>query len=445
MTDNSRTPRRNILFLQGIATTFFARFALGLVRRGHSVHGINFNGGDRVFFPLPGAVDYRGDLAAWPAFLEARLTDWEITDIILFGDCRPLHQAAIRVALVRQLLVHVFEEGYLRPNWITHELGGANANSALRRDTAWFREEALKLPPWDGGVPVRSSFLRRAGENVLYNLASAALQWRYPHYRTHRPWPFYVEYASGLRRIARIPLAKRQLAEGLRKIAARLGPYFVFPLQLDSDYQIRQHSSSGRMAPAIAAVIGSFAAHAPADALLVVKEHPLDDGITNWRALTHQIAQRAGIEDRVVYLKGSDLEWLLCGSAGVVTINSTVGYLALSFGLPVKALGSAIYDLPDLTFQGILDAFWRNAPPPNPETFAAFRRVVANRTQVNGGFYSASGLRLAVSGAIERFERSLPRRVLATAAIAAAPVMPDILDRPVRGTIESPMTPTGLV
>jgi capsular polysaccharide export protein len=429
MTDES-CMRRNILFLQGIPTTFFARLALALVRRGHAVHGINFNGGDRIFFPLPGAVDYRGDLAGWAAFLEARLMEWKITDIVLFGDCRPLHRAAIRVALLRQLLVHVFEEGYLRPNWITHELGGANANSGLRRDTDWFRDEALKVPPWDGGVPVRGSFFRRAAEHVLYNLSSVALQWRYPHYRTHRPWPFYVEYASWLRRFARAPLAMRQCAEGLRKIAASSGPYFVFPLQLDSDYQVRQHSSAGHMAPAVETVIGSFATYAPVDALLIIKEHPLDDAITNWRSVTHEIARRAGIEDRVVYLKGNNLEALLRGSAGVVTINSTVGYLALSFGLPVKALGSAIYDLPEITFQGILDAFWRSASPPNPETFDAFRRVVANRTQVNGGFYSASAVRLAVSGTVERIERLSPKCVPETAPSEAPSAIADILDRP---------------
>jgi len=54
-------------------------------------------------------------------FLEAKLSEWEITDIILFGDCRPVHAAAIAIAKRHQIPHYVFEEGYLRPNWITLE------------------------------------------------------------------------------------------------------------------------------------------------------------------------------------------------------------------------------------------------------------------------------------------------------------------------------------
>ncbi len=67
------------------------------------------------FWRLPGAVDYRGDLADWPAFLSERLDEWSVTDIVLFGDCRPLHRAAINIAARRRIRAHVFEEGYLRP------------------------------------------------------------------------------------------------------------------------------------------------------------------------------------------------------------------------------------------------------------------------------------------------------------------------------------------
>jgi capsular polysaccharide export protein len=125
---------RSFLFLQGLASRFFERLGAALAERGHPVRRINFNGGDRVFWRLPGAVDYRGNLHDWPSFLDRLLVEYQVTDIILFGDCRPLHRLAIPLARARSVRVHVVEEGYLRPGWISFEEGGVNANSPLPRD-----------------------------------------------------------------------------------------------------------------------------------------------------------------------------------------------------------------------------------------------------------------------------------------------------------------------
>ena len=43
-----------------MATRFFERLGQALFERGHAVHRVNFNGGDRAFWRLPGAVDFRG-------------------------------------------------------------------------------------------------------------------------------------------------------------------------------------------------------------------------------------------------------------------------------------------------------------------------------------------------------------------------------------------------
>jgi capsular polysaccharide export protein len=407
--ENAPAPR-NFLFLQGMATRFFARLGAALADRGHAVHRVNFNGGDRLFWPLSGAVDYTGDLKGWPDFLERLLSGRQVTDIILFGDCRPLHREAIRVAILRGILVHVFEEGYLRPNWITLEPGGVNGHSSLPRDPAWFRAAAADLPPWDGGLEVRGSFFRRATEDVAYNVATVLLEWRYPNYCTHRPWHPFVEYAGWLRRFATRPLAKRRSALSEAVLQAGARPHYLFPLQLDCDSQIRQHSPFGRLQPALETVIASFARHAPPDSLLVVKEHPLDNGIRNWRRQSLRLADEAGVGHRLVYLERGDLVATLQGSLGVVTVNSTVGFLALSFGIPLIALGEAIYDMPRLTFQDGLDRFWREGAPPDPTTFDDFRRVTAARTQVNGGFFSPLALARAVAGSVERMEAASDAR-----------------------------------
>jgi capsular polysaccharide export protein len=390
------------LFLQGLATGFFPQLAKALLDRGHAVRRINFNGGDRLFWPLAGAVDFSGGLEDWPAFLKARLLEWGVTDVILFGDCRPYHLVAREIAQRLDIDIHVAEEGYLRPNWITFERGGVNGHSSLPRDPDWYRKAALDTPEWTGGVPVSSVFARRAVGDVLYNVASAALSWRFPDYHSHRPWNPFVEYAGWLRKLAQNPIAKARTAAALKAICQSKKPYFVFPLQLNSDSQLKRHSPFGGNEPALQKVIASFAAWAPRDALLVIREHPLDNGLVEWRDKAQSLADASGVGERVYYVGGGDLSELLAQACALVTVNSTVGVIALALGLPVIALGSAIYDMPELTFQDGLDAFWVNAAAPDPVTFDAFRRVVAARTQVNGGFFSKDGLRLGLEGALNR-------------------------------------------
>jgi capsular polysaccharide export protein len=343
--------------------------------------------------------------------------------VILFGDCRPLHVAARRIAHAYGVAVHVVEEGYLRPNWITFERDGVNGHSSLPRDPAWFRTVAQGVPAWSGGTRVASVFARRAAQDIVYNLASAALAWRFPNYRTHRPWSPFVEYAGWAAKLARQPVAQMRSSATLQEVMESRRPYFLFPLQLDSDSQLRRHSPFGGIRRALEQVIVSFGAHAPANALLVVREHPLDNGLQNWRAQTARLARTAGVQDRVFYIESGDLAWSLAGARALVTVNSTVGVIALSLGQPVVALGSAVYDMPDLTFQGGLDNFWREGSPPDQKTFDAFRRVLAARTQLNGGFFSEHGVRLAVNGAVKRLEAfaaaATPSMI---ASVAKAPV-----------------------
>ena len=81
---------------------------------------------------------------------------------------------------------------------------------------------------------------------------------------------------------------------------------------------------------------------------------------------------------------------------GVVTVNSTVGIVALELGRPTATLSDPIYNLPGLTWQGGLDAFWTNGQSPDAQLYSCFRRVVMRATQVNGGFYCNQGIALAV-------------------------------------------------
>lgn len=398
------TGRRCFLFLQGLATHLFVRLGDALAARGHAVHRVNFNAGDRLFWQRPNATDFAGTDGQWPAALQALIDAHGVTDLVMFGDCRPRHVVAVAMAKRLGLRPWIFEEAYLRPGYITLELGGVNAHSPLPRDPARIRAMARGLPPAAPETLSGGSFLRRASDDVRYNIANLLLHHRFPHWRTHRSWNPFHEYAGWLLRGALRPARRSVARRRLQRLQSWTGPAFVLPLQLEGDYQLRLHSPFASLGDAIATIVASFAAHAPADALLAVKGHPLDNGLTDWGAFARRCAGRAGVADRLLWLPELPFGPVLAPAAGVVTVNSTAGLQSLREGKPVITLGKALYDMPGLTFQHGLDRFWTEAAPPDPALVDALRRVLAAHCLIRGGFFSVAGIDEAVGHAVARLE-----------------------------------------
>lgn len=381
----------------------FRHLGRGLVKAGHEVYKVNFNGGDRLYWRLPNGMDFLGTLAEWPETFAQILADKQITNVILFGDCRDHHMIAAKVCREMKIPVHVFEEGYIRPDWVTFERDGVNGHSSLPHDPDWYIQTAAGLPQVEQHPAVASSFRRRAIEGLLYNAADVLTRWHYSNWNNHRPWHPLVEGMGWWRKLRRRKLRDAQAHALLRRLAEHEQPYFLFPLQLDSDAQIRLHSPFAGIAEAMKVVIGSFASHAPEGTRLVLKEHPLDNGVRDWQLIAQDLAARFGVNDRVDYLPSGDIVPVAGHSLGMVTVNSTSGTLGLSMGIPVVVLGNAVYDIPGITSQDGLDSFWRAPPPPDPTTFEAFKRVLIDRCLIPGGFFSHEALRMVVHHAIARF------------------------------------------
>jgi capsular polysaccharide export protein len=401
---------RRFLFLQGPPGPFFRELAVALRCAGCAVDRVNFNGGDQLDWRGP-AITFRGDGAAWTTRIPAILAEHAITDLLLFGDCRPLHRTAIKAAHLHGVAVHVFEEGYIRPDWVTLERGGVNGHSALPRSAGYYCEAALHLPRPHPLPQVPASFGQRARDAIGYYGASALLTRRFPLYRSHRPQGHLAEAAGWLWRAAAHAGARRRSRAVLRALCA---PYFIVPLQLDSDYQLRLHSPFGGMMPAIAAILASFAAHGSTDSLLLFKGHPLDNGLQPWRRRVAGAAAAYRLSERVRFVECGDIAALVAHARGVVTVNSTTGTLALAAGVPVKVLGRAVYDVPGITHQGTLDQFWQAPDRPQWELFDAFRRVVAHHCLLRGGFSSREGRALLIEPAVRRLlapAAELPLRV----------------------------------
>ncbi|MFD1702456.1 capsule biosynthesis protein [Methylopila henanensis] len=406
--DPHTRPDRTFLFLQGLASPFFRRLGRTLARKGYGVERINLNLGDRLFWTLPGAADYRGRFENWRGYLAKFMDERGVTDLVLFGDGRPYHRVAIATAQLRGVNVHVFEEGYIRPDWITMEAGGVNGFSSLPREPEAIRALARSLPEQPRPAPIHGDMRTRTLWDVVYNSANTFFPYLYPSYRRYRPHHPYVEYAGWVARLVRSKAETKRAEAVQASVADGKTPYFLLPLQLDSDYQIRLHSPFSAMNEVVNLVARSFASHAPADAKLIVKLHPLDNGLVNRRRATSVTARKTDLGDRLIFIDGGHMPTLIEGSRGVVVVNSTVGTQALHHLKPVVALGQAIYDMPGLTHQGSLESFWTAPTPPDPELAADFRRVVIARTQLNGGFYSRESVEIAVANVVERLTEIAP-------------------------------------
>lgn len=397
---------RAFLFLQGPSSPFFSRIADGLEAKGHRIHRINLCVGDQLFWRRPGAVNYRGKLSDWPAFIADFLDRHGITDMLLLGEQRDHHKLAIAAAKARNIQVVATDFGYLRPDWIILEKDGISAESRFPRDPATILELGARAPAANLHKVYEDSFWRMALSEMLYHFSSYFLCWLFPHYRSFKVEnPLLAYLGTGWRLL----FSKRRAREAeatLEALNRDATPYFLFPLQMENDYQIRAYSPYPDMETPIAEVIASFAGHAHGATQLLVKVHPWDPGLKDWGRIVGKHAQKHGVADRVHYIDGGSLYAMIRKSRGMVTINSTTGIQALRMDSPLITLGEAIFDVPGLTFQGSLDDFWTQAAPPDPALRDAWINATAAALQIRGVFYNQPGLNDAVKAAVARLHEN---------------------------------------
>lgn len=375
--------------LQGPLGPYFNLLGRQLERQGSDVFRICFNGGDRLFSMGKHISHYRSTVERWPSFIEEYLKENAITRLVVYGDCRIYHRAAIAVAKRMKVGVWVLEEGYLRPDFITLESQGANAFTQLE-----LSEEAINSPlPEDNAeqVKIGSHFTRRAVYASAYYLAKGALRAYFPHYQHHRKGSWYYEASrwlvSGYRRLNNHMFDKK-----IERLLANQWnqKFFIVPLQVASDFQLLDHSPFDSVEAFIEQVICSFARHAAPEHKLLFKHHPIDRGFNNYQQFISERAEQLGVAERVKYCHDIHLPTALRGAIGTVTVNSTVGLSSIHHLLPTLALGLANYNLPGLTAQCSLDTFWRVRPPVDGALVRQFLTYLKHHTQINSSFYKKS-------------------------------------------------------
>jgi capsular polysaccharide export protein len=387
---------RRFLLLQGPHGPFFGQLGKMLTKSGAAVWRVGFNRGDRAFWPDPVSyIPYKGSAADWPPVFSTLIAQLNITDIVLYGDTRPLHAYAVKLAKAAGITVHVFEEGYLRPHWVTYERGGSNGNSRLMGLTLAQMQADLAQSDMDlPDAPARWGDMRQhMFWGALYHWFVMIGFWDYRGYRPHRALTVGQEFLLYCKRLALLPFHRWERMLASFRIKHGGFPYHLVLLQLEHDSSFQMHSPFSTMTEFLALVMEGFAKGAAPHHHLVFKAHPLEDGRVPVASEIRRLAKLHGVTGRVHFVRGGKLAALLNHARSAVTVNSTAAQQVLWRGLPLKVFGSAVYAKPEFVSPQPLDAFFSHPSRPDSRAYRDYRHYLLETSQVPGGFYSSCGRR----------------------------------------------------
>lgn len=386
-----------ILLLQGPIGYFFYDFSQWLQLQGKSVFKINFNAGDEYFYPnsYTNTFAYRESLKDFSAYLDQFCAEYQIEAIVCFGDNRHYHKKAKQLADNLSISFWVFEEGYFRPDYITLEQSGVNAFSPITRDKNFFMEICPQSPEPIAPEKVAQGFFPLAKLATTYYWQAYRNKNQYPKYRHHRILNiFYYIKLWSISGIKRLNYFLRDHSFANKVERGQFGNFYILPLQVYDDSQIKVHSDYDSVENFLRTVLDSFAQSAPANLTLIVKHHPMDRGFIDYgKVITEYQSRYPALKNRLYYIHDVPMPVFLRSGKGMVTLNSTSGISALLHAMPVITLGRAHYDISDLTHQGTLENFWHKPAKPDMALFSAYRRFHLNKTQINGSFYNRVILR----------------------------------------------------
>ncbi|MEP3345610.1 MAG: capsular biosynthesis protein [Litoreibacter sp.] len=387
---------KTFLFLQGPHGPFFYRLGKMLKAAGADIWRVGFNKGDDAFwFSNDSYIPYLGSHDDWEDEFVQIVEAKSVTDLVLYGDTRPIHAKAIERARALGLRIHVFEEGYLRPYWVSYERGGANGHSRLMDMSVGDMREALEGLDLDlPDAPARWGDMRQhVFYGMVYHYFVFLRNWKYRNFRPHRSLSVTKEFQLYLKRLLTMPFTALQRRLATLRIKHGGFPYHLALLQLEHDSSFQMHSPFDTMTDFLELTIEGFAKGAPAHHHLVLKAHPLEDGRVPLRHEIKRIAKKLGVEHRVHYVRGGKLAGLMNTARSAVTVNSTAAQQVLWRGLPLKVFGEAVYNKPEFVSTQSLPDFFTNPTRPDSRAYRDYRHYLLETSQIPGGFYSARGRR----------------------------------------------------
>lgn len=365
---------KNLLMLQGPIGPLFDRVTDWKIKQKTNCYRIAFNAGDVLHCRALKPARYTETIAEWPQYLRRYIKENAIDTVLLFGQTRRFHQAAAMICRSMKVTLLVMEEGYIRPGFITLEQDGVNAHSSTLKN--YSLSPNFDIQKNIASNPSRHHFLMGSLHAMTYYTALLIKKNKFPNYQHHRetnPLPYIVHWLkSGVKKLTKT-LPDSRFVKKLNEAS-----YFFVPLQLDTDAQVINHSDFESCINFLQFVMDSFAKNTSGNTQLVIKQHPLARGENSTEKFALAHAKVLGIENRVTFLYEGHIPTLIKHSAGVITINSTVGLQAIYQTKPLKVLGNAVYENPLVTDSKPLNQFWQAPMPP----YSAVARNLHNSLRI---------------------------------------------------------------
>jgi capsular polysaccharide export protein len=388
-----------VLFLQGPVGPFFRKAQALLNDSGFDAWRVCFNAGDRLFARGSKSLHFSGtaDVVGEHGF----------DHVVLFGCEREIHKIAIEQCATLNIPVLSLEEGYIRPGFVTMEVGGNNWRSPIAgllpsdKDDEKRRERTRGTNfPSSFGAMATYAFTYFSVRGVFSTLSERKLF--HKHKRSLAPEAFYwiKNYYRKFRNLGSNYRTMERLLEHHDK------KYYIVPLQVHDDSQLGAAASGWNNQKLILKSIVSFARNAPPTHQLVFKIHPMERGHSQDKQFIRQVGVLNNVSDRIHILDSGSLGLMTRHAAGMVTINSTSGLSALQHGIPLAVLGQAFYRHPALAFcvnKGIeLDSFWSSGHVAPVAQRRDYLNWIAQECLHPGDYYAYEGIEVAVNSLLEK-------------------------------------------
>lgn len=377
--------RRKVLIVQGDWEAGMSLLALDLKDAGHEVGKVFFCAPD-VIYKLKGVRThmFRKPLAEFDVWLRELVRTEGYDTFFLYNHYRPYNQVAWNMAEELDMGCYVFELGLIRPNCVT--VFSRQTMPLTTLASAWEKllaggpsPKPVETPPELCKVSTPAKLVSFCTNFLLSRITSPL----FPNFVDQREMKLWCHFKHGVIHLWRFIERSRDCEYDPLFAGEMSGTYYAVPLQVHSDTQITKCSDFKSIEQFIKRVVNSFEKHAPADTKLVFKVHPMDRGYKDYMDLIAGLDHRLG-GDRILYVDRVHLPTLLTHARGLVNINSSVGISGLVHHIPVITLGTAVYDLSDLSYQGGLDSFWKNAQKPKASRVREFIDLLMRTSQGRG-------------------------------------------------------------
>ena len=377
--------KRKVLIVQGDWEAGMSRLALDLKEAGHQVGKVFFCAPDLIYkFRGIRTHLFRQPLEDFESWLRDLIHREGYDTFYLYNHYRPYNQVAWKMAAELDLGCYVFELGLIRPNCVTVFSRKALPLPTLAK--AWGKLIAGGNPPRPVETPKELCQVSTPAKLLAfcsYFFLSRVTSPLFPNFVDQREMKLWSHFKHGVIHLWRFIERGRDSEYDPLFAGEMAGTYYAVPLQVHSDTQITMCSDFKSIEQFIKKVVSSFERFAPADTKLVFKVHPMDRGYKDYMDLISGLDHRLG-GGRILYVDRVHLPTLLSHSRGVININSSVGISGLVHHVPVITLGTAVYDLPELTYQNGLDAFWTLAKKPRGQRVSQFISLLLQTSQGRG-------------------------------------------------------------